>query len=82
MAASALFLVQPYIFFTGPGFFTNQVFQLGFSGFAGSNYVLQATTNFVDWTPFSTNLAPSNQFILFDPNATNFRYRFYRVLGQ
>ncbi len=82
VAANALFLVQPYIFFTGPGLFTNQEFQLGFSGFAGSNYVLQATTNFVDWTPLSTNQAPSNQFILFDPDATNFRYRFYRVLGQ
>ncbi|MGO9477741.1 MAG: chitobiase/beta-hexosaminidase C-terminal domain-containing protein [Limisphaerales bacterium] len=82
VAASALFVVEPYNFFTGPGFFTNQVFQLGFSGLAGSNYVLQATTNFVDWTSLSTNLALSNPFNLFDPYATNFRYRFYRVLGQ
>lgn len=81
VSVSALFLV-PSLFFTGPGFFTNQVFQLGFSGFAGSNYVLQATTNFITWTPLSTNQAPSNLFYLFDPNATNFRYRFYRVLGQ
>jgi len=81
VAASALFLVQP-IFFTGPGLFTNQVFQLGFSGVAGSNYVLLATTNFVDWTPLSTNLAATNLFNLFDPNASNFPYRFYRVLGQ
>ena len=81
VAASALFLVQPLLF-TGPGFFTNQIFQVGFSGVAGSNYVLQATTNFVDWTPLSTNLAASNVFNLFDPYATNFPYRFYRVLGQ
>ncbi|MFZ0826159.1 MAG: chitobiase/beta-hexosaminidase C-terminal domain-containing protein [Verrucomicrobiia bacterium] len=81
VSASALFLVQP-IFFTGPGLFTNQMFQLGFSGMAGSNYVLLATTNFVNWTPISTNLAPANLFNLIDPYATNFRYRFYRVLGQ
>ena len=82
VSASALFLLQPYFFFTGPGSFSNQVFQLGFSGFTGSNYVLQATTNFVIWTPISTNLAPASLFNLFDPYATNFRYRFYRVLGQ
>ena len=82
VAVNVLFVVEPYNFFTGPGFFTNQVFQLGFSGLAGSNYVLLATTNFVSWTPLSTNLAASNLFNLFDPYATNFPYRFYRVRGQ
>jgi uncharacterized repeat protein (TIGR03806 family) len=81
VSVSALFVVQPFLF-TGPGFFTNQVFQLGFSGAAGSNYVLLATTNFVNWTPLSTNLAASNLFNLFDPYASNFPYRFYRVQGQ
>ncbi len=81
VSVTALFLV-PSLFFTGPGFFTNQAFRLGFSGFAGSNCVLQATTNFVTGTPLSMNLAPSNLFNLFDLNATHFRYRFYRVPGQ
>jgi hypothetical protein len=58
------------------------VFQLGFSGATGSNYVLQASTNLVDWVPLSTNVASTNLFNLLDPGATNFPYRFYRVLQQ
>ena len=80
VAASALFIVQPGIIFTSAGFSTNGAFQLGFSGVHGSDYVLQATTNFIDWTSLATNQAANNLFELFDPNATNFPYRFYRVL--
>jgi chitinase len=80
VAASALFLVQP-VYFTSERF-SNNVFQLGFYGAAGSNYVLQATTNFINWTPLSTNMATSNQFNFSDVKATNFPYRFYRVLQQ
>jgi hypothetical protein len=55
---------------------------MGFSGVPSNYYVLQATTNFVSWVPLSTNLAPSNVFNLFDPYATNFPYRFYRIMQQ
>src|SRR5439155_24938204 len=82
IAASAQFIVQPQIFLTSEGFFTNGMFRLGFSCVPGSNYVLQATTNFISWVSLSTNQAPSNPFNLFDPSATNFSYRFYRVLAQ
>ena len=51
-------------------------------GVTGSNYVLQASTNFTTWTPLSTNTAATNVFNFFDPDATNFPYRFYRVLQQ
>ena len=81
VAASALFFVQP-LFFTSVSFSANQQFQLGFAGVAGSNYVLQATTNFSTWTPISTNLAVTNLFNLVDPTATNYPFRFYRVLQQ
>jgi hypothetical protein len=80
VAASALFLVQPP-YFTSAGFTSNGVV-LGFFGWAGSNYVLQATTNFSTWTSISTNTAVTNPFQLIDPNATNFPYRFYRVFQQ
>ncbi|HEX4263993.1 MAG TPA: chitobiase/beta-hexosaminidase C-terminal domain-containing protein [Verrucomicrobiae bacterium] len=80
VAASALFLVQP-LQFQSQGF-TNNVFDLSFAGVTGSNYVLQASTNLLDWTPIKTNIAPANSFILTDPGATNFPRRFYRVLLQ
>jgi uncharacterized repeat protein (TIGR03806 family) len=81
IATSASFLVNP-LYFTSAGFLPNQQFQLGFAGVSGGNYVLQATTNFLTWTPISTNTAATNLFNLLDPNATNFPYRFYRVLQQ
>jgi uncharacterized repeat protein (TIGR03806 family) len=80
VAASTLFLVQPP-YFTSAGFTKNGV-MLGFFGWAGSNYVMQATTNFSTWTSISTNTAVTNPFLLIDPNATNFPYRFYRVFQQ
>jgi mono/diheme cytochrome c family protein len=80
VTASAYFLVEP-LHFTTQGF-TNDVFQLRFAGSTGSNYVLQATTNFVDWTPIATNTAITNHFNFYDANATNYPYRFYRVKKQ
>jgi hypothetical protein len=82
VAAQALFIVAPPIFFTSAGFSTNGQFQLGFSGVTSNYYVLQATTNFINWVPLGTNLAPTNLFNLFDSQATNFPYRFYRVMQQ
>jgi len=76
VAARAVFAVQP-LYFTSETF-TNNIFQLGFLGTSGSNYVLQATTNFVDWTPLVT----TNVFNLTDSGASNFPYRFYRVIQQ
>ena len=58
----------------------NGTFQLGFSGVPGSNYVLQATTNFIDWTSLTTNQASNSLLDLFDSNAFDFSRRFYWVL--
>ncbi len=81
VAASELFFIQPFQF-TSANFLSNGQFELAFAGVPGSNYVLQATTNFANWTSISTNPAVSNLLYLFDPNATNFPYRYYRVLKQ
>jgi regulation of enolase protein 1 (concanavalin A-like superfamily) len=80
IAASALFLVQP-LRFTSEGF-SNGVFQLQLLGSVGSNYVLQASTNLVNWTPLLTNVAPANVLNLADPASTNYPMRFYRVRQQ
>ncbi len=76
----AAFLIQP-LQFTSEGFSSN-VFRLSFAGATGSNYVLEASTNLVNWTPLFTNVATSNLFDLYDPGATNFPHRFYRVRQQ
>jgi hypothetical protein len=44
----------------------------------GSNYVIQATTDFMDWVNISTNLATSDFLDLMDAEAGNFPWRFYR----
>ncbi|MEI9962096.1 MAG: chitobiase/beta-hexosaminidase C-terminal domain-containing protein [Limisphaerales bacterium] len=82
VASSALFVVQSPIFFTSAQFSPDGQFQLGFSGVSGNNYILQATTNLIDWISISTNPASTNLFDLRDPKATNFEHRFYRVLQQ
>ena len=79
--ASAAFTVQP-IYFTSGSFTTNNQFQLGLVGSVGHAYVLQASTNLVDWIPLSTNTALTNQLILLDAGASNFPSRFYRALQQ
>lgn len=79
-ASSALFSVQP-LQFTSQNF-SNGVFRLKFLGAPGSNYVLLASTNFVDWTPLATNPATTNVLNFIDPGTTNFPKRFYRVLQQ
>ena len=81
VAVNALFQLQP-LYFTAASFLTNQQLQLGFVGVPGSNYVLQATTNFSTWTPISTNSDVTNPFNFFDPKATNYPYRYYRVQQQ
>jgi hypothetical protein len=82
VATGAIFLINPGILLTSPGFDTNHFFQIQVTGAATNSYVLQASTNLVDWTSLSTNPASTNVFNLRDPGATNFPYRFYRVLQQ
>src|SRR5439155_19907113 len=82
VAASAQFTIEPVIHFTSGSFSTNGQFQLGFFGITGRTYVLQASTNLVNWIPLNTNVAVTNQFLLTDPGAGNFPYRFYRALQQ
>ncbi|MDB6111083.1 MAG: hypothetical protein JWR69_2833, partial [Pedosphaera sp.] len=62
------------------GHFTNGVLSLQLSGMPGRSYVLQASTDLVNWVPLSTNVPPATVLNLIDPSATNFPSRFYRAL--
>ncbi|HWY78564.1 MAG TPA: PA14 domain-containing protein [Verrucomicrobiae bacterium] len=61
---------------------TNGGFSLRVSGLQGKNYILQGSTDLVNWTSLSTNAAPSNLFILTDLGSTNYPKRFYRAIQQ
>jgi hypothetical protein len=50
-------------------------YALTVAGVTGYKYVVQASTNLVNWVPMQTNTAP---FTFVDANAGNFRQRFYR----
>ena len=80
VAASALFLVQPVRFSSES--FSNGILQLQFIGATGSNYVLQASTNLVNWTPMATNPATTTGIIFIDPKSSNYPARFYRAMQQ
>jgi len=56
------------------------IFQLHLANTAGRNFVLQASTNLVEWTPILTNLNPNDVFDFTDANAKNYPCRFFRVV--
>ena len=53
-----------------------------FIGSIGSNYVLQVSSNLVNWTPMFTNPATTNVLNFMDSQSSNYPSRFYRVLQQ
>jgi len=81
VAASASFGVQS-LYLTSASLNSSNGFQLKLSGMTGSNYVLEATTNFIDWSRVITNVGTTNPFDLMDADASHFEHRFYRVLQQ
>jgi uncharacterized repeat protein (TIGR03806 family) len=79
VADAAQFTIFPDIYFDSPGGFTNGIFQMSFAGPPGSNYVLQVSTDLVQWTSISTNTPMTSPFVLSDPGVPG-TARFYRVL--
>jgi len=81
VALSAQFTILPSMEFSAPGaFISNGGFQLQLSGLSSQNYVLQASTDLVDWISIITNVPTVTPFSLTDTNASNFRQRFYRAI--
>jgi hypothetical protein len=46
----------------------------------GTTYQILASTNLVDWTPISTNVATISTALLIDRVSTNYNRRFYRAV--
>jgi hypothetical protein len=46
---------------------------------AGYTYVVQASTDLVNWSPIATNTAVSASDVFTDTDAANYPNRFYRV---
>jgi hypothetical protein len=58
----------------------NGMFRLRYYGDAGTNYVVVASTNLVNWVPMATNQVGGLGYLEFiDASSTNFNRRFYRV---
>jgi pectate lyase len=67
---------QPQL--SGPGY-TNGTFSLTVNGSTGHDYIVQASTNMVDWSSIFTNPMPTLPFTWSDPGASNYGLRFYRI---
>lgn len=54
--------------------------QLQFLGAVSQTYILQASTNLLNWMPISTSTPTASPFYWIDPAATNIPARFYRAV--
>ena len=57
-------------------------FKLQLSGPAGSNYVVQASSDLKNWIPIFTNAAPTGTIACTDAAALNLPFRYYRTRVQ
>jgi hypothetical protein len=57
---------------------TGGQFSFTVSGSAGQQYVVEASTNLLDWMPVATNAAP---FVFTDTSCGSFNRRFYRTFN-
>jgi mono/diheme cytochrome c family protein len=80
MSSSAPFFINPVRFTSQT--FSNGTFNLQLLVVPGSNYILQASSNMLDWTPIATNPATTNMMLLVDPNSSKYPNRFYRFQQQ
>jgi len=80
VAANGAFTVLPGVVFTSSGLLTNGYFQVIIAGTTNKTYVLQASTNLINWIPISTNIPSATPFALVDSNAPGFALRFYRAV--
>jgi hypothetical protein len=75
---AVLTVISAPLKYTSAGMATNG-FTIVLSGPTGSNYVILASTNLKDWTPISTNAAPTGSVTYTDTTITNHSLRFYKA---
>lgn len=78
----SFFVSPPDNTLVGLGFQNNNGFQMAFYGMVGSNYVVQASSNLLNWQPFTNFIITGSPYNFSDAAATNFNRRFYRALKQ
>jgi hypothetical protein len=72
----------PPLHFNAPSLAAKTNFQMQLPGVAGATYVLQVSTNLVQWSPLRTNSAANGLVTFVETNALRFPRRFYRVQQQ
>ena len=65
---------------TSAAAYANGQFSMTINGETGPDYIIQVSTNLVDWQSLSTNSPPIVPFLFTDTNAAAFPVKFYRVL--
>jgi len=55
-------------------------FNMMLAGSVNSNYLIEASTDLVNWTPIVYLTSTNSSFYFTDPSATNFNRRFYRAV--
>ncbi len=77
--SQSFFATPPDNTIVSPQRLSNGNFQLAFYGLMSSNYVVQTSTNLINWQTFTNFTGSNSVFYLNDSAATNFKQRFYRV---
>jgi hypothetical protein len=80
VAASVTFVVSAPAELEAANYSADGKFHATLQGLAGKTYLFQTTTNWLEWTTLSTNLATADLIQLVDPSASNYPFQFYRVL--
>jgi hypothetical protein len=76
-SSNALLLLNAPLRISEPSW-SNGIFQLQLVGVAGSNYMLETSSDLINWAPLFTNDASNGFLFLSDTNAGSMGQRFYR----
>lgn len=73
------YLLTPVFNLTNPQVLSNGQFQVTVQSAPGQRFVLEGSTNLINWTPLATNTLATDTLNWTDGTAANYHYRFYRA---